>query len=169
VRISAGTHIILSCDKVWLQTNFGLLIGFIGWTLWYSAWLHFTFRYYTHTSVHSHLFTSRCFVPASNGGRSPSSVSRTVLGLSYQLLTATAHNDWTAVVPYLTHSLTCPAYNISARTAKKTPLPCCSTGRCLVTAVGQLRISRSLTSNGSTFHNTDVFCGYLCASRQISI
>jgi hypothetical protein len=34
----------------------------IYWTLWY-----------THTSVHSHVFISRCSVAASNGGRSPSS------------------------------------------------------------------------------------------------
>jgi hypothetical protein len=39
----------------------------IYWTLWYSAWLHFTIHYYTHTSVHSHFFISRCSVAASNG------------------------------------------------------------------------------------------------------
>jgi hypothetical protein len=40
----------------------------IYWTLWYSAWLHC----YTHTSVHSHVFTCFCSVATSNGGRSPS-------------------------------------------------------------------------------------------------
>jgi hypothetical protein len=45
----------------------------IYWTPWYSACPHFIVYYCTHTSVHIHVFTSRFSVPASNGGRSPSS------------------------------------------------------------------------------------------------
>jgi hypothetical protein len=49
--------------------GFGLVVGFIG--------LFDTARDYTlqvtvtHTSIHSHVFTSRCLIAASNGGRSP--------------------------------------------------------------------------------------------------
>jgi hypothetical protein len=39
------------------------------------------------------VFTSRCFIMAFDGGRSPFSGSRNIPGLSYQLLTATAHNS----------------------------------------------------------------------------
>jgi hypothetical protein len=42
-----------------------------------------------------------CLIATSNGGRSPSSGFPTVPGLRYQLLTATAHNDWTPVVLWL--------------------------------------------------------------------
>jgi hypothetical protein len=38
-----------------------------------SIWLHFTVYCHTLASIHSHVFTSRCSVAASNGGRSPSS------------------------------------------------------------------------------------------------
>jgi hypothetical protein len=59
---------ILSRD--WSVTIDGFWIGDrIYWTLWYSAWLHFTIHNYTY----SHVFTSCLSVAASNGGRSPSS------------------------------------------------------------------------------------------------
>jgi hypothetical protein len=51
------------------------------------------------------VFTSRCLEAASNGRRSPSSGLLNGPGLSYQLLTATAHNDWTAAVHSLTYQL----------------------------------------------------------------
>jgi hypothetical protein len=75
----------------------------------------------------------------------------------------------------LTHSLThqrtvphftkCPVYNISARTAHKTPYlifvvqlllweHVCLRSRYSVRAVVYLLISRSLTSNGSAYHNS---------------
>jgi hypothetical protein len=56
----------------WLQTGFGLMIGFIG--LFDTARdynLQFTVMH-IHTIVHSRVFTS-LMVTASNGGRSPSS------------------------------------------------------------------------------------------------
>jgi hypothetical protein len=58
----------VTIDGVWIS-------NWIYWTvtLRYSSWLYFTIHYYTHTSVHIHVFTSRCSVAASNGGRSPSS------------------------------------------------------------------------------------------------
>jgi hypothetical protein len=75
--------------------------------------------------------------------------SRTVPGFIYQLLTSTAHKEWTPANS-LTHSLTnelpfnsltnsahrlhftyCPAYNISARTTQKTQFFFC----CLIVVV----------------------------------
>jgi hypothetical protein len=57
----------VAIDGFWFEDR-------IYWTLWYSAWLHFTVHCYTHThthtSVHNH---SRCLVGSSNGGLSPSS------------------------------------------------------------------------------------------------
>jgi hypothetical protein len=68
---------------------------------WFIA-LFDTARDYTlhFTATHSHQFPlprlqCRCLVAASNGGHSPTSGFQTVIGLSYQRLTATAHN-WTA-------------------------------------------------------------------------
>jgi hypothetical protein len=74
-----------------------------------------------HSSVHSHVFIAVAWkqlpmadVPLLQG-------SQTVPGLSFQLLTATDHKDWTAVVLELTHQpsnsqidwlVTYPAYNI---------------------------------------------------------
>jgi hypothetical protein len=55
----------------WLQTGFGLVIGFLG--LLCNTWLHLTNHYHRQTGVHSLVFTSRCSVAASNGGCSPSS------------------------------------------------------------------------------------------------
>jgi hypothetical protein len=43
----------------------------IYWTLWYRAWLHFTFNYYT--LCPQLRLDCRCLVAASNGGRFPSS------------------------------------------------------------------------------------------------
>jgi hypothetical protein len=66
----------VTIDGVWIGNR-------IYWALWY-----------THSRLHCH-----CLVAASNSRRSPSSVgSRTVPGLSYQLLTAAAHNDWIVAV-----------------------------------------------------------------------
>jgi hypothetical protein len=49
---------------------------------------------HTRSSLSVTVFTNRCLVAASNGELSPSSVgTRTVAGLSHQLLTARAHND----------------------------------------------------------------------------
>jgi hypothetical protein len=65
---------ILSLVWVGLQTGFGLWIGFIDSliqrvTRLYNSVLHT----YTHISVYSHVFTSRCSVAAYNGARCPSS------------------------------------------------------------------------------------------------
>jgi hypothetical protein len=61
--------VTMNIDGFWIDDR-------IYWTLRYSVWLHFTIHYYTHahtTSVHSHVFISRCSVATSNGRRSPSS------------------------------------------------------------------------------------------------
>jgi hypothetical protein len=56
-------------------------------TTLYSTLLH------TYTSVHSHVFISRCLVVAFNGGHSLPPRSRNLTALKYQLLTAIALND----------------------------------------------------------------------------
>jgi hypothetical protein len=45
--------ILVTTDGFWIDDR-------IYWTLWYSAWLHLTYYYYTRSraSVHSHLFTA---------------------------------------------------------------------------------------------------------------
>jgi hypothetical protein len=77
---------------LWLCMGFGLMIKFI-WLFdtAHDYILQFTItctRARTHKSVHSHIFTSA------------------IPDLSYQLLTATAHNDWTSAVLWLTNSVT---------------------------------------------------------------
>jgi hypothetical protein len=73
IRLDVQTITMLPRVWVWLQSGFWI-DDRIYWTLLlqrvttlYSPLLH------RHTSVHSHVFTSRCLVAASNGGRSPSS------------------------------------------------------------------------------------------------
>jgi hypothetical protein len=81
-----------------LLAGFGLMIGFI--ELLNNSWLHFTYHYYTQTSVLSLSQAS----PAAAWWRLPTvDVTlplgfQTVPGLSYQLLTTTAHNNWTSAV-----------------------------------------------------------------------
>jgi hypothetical protein len=68
------------------------MTGFIGL---FDTARDYTLQYTvnTHTSVHSHVFTSRCSVAASNDWNSLFVGSRTVPGLIYELLTSTAHSD----------------------------------------------------------------------------
>jgi hypothetical protein len=55
----------------------------IYWTPWYTT-LNCTLQVtVTQTSVHSHVFASRCFVADSNDGRYPSPAFPNCLGLSY--------------------------------------------------------------------------------------
>jgi hypothetical protein len=54
--------------------------------------LQFTITH-THACVHNHVYTNRCSVAAFNDDVPLPLSSRTTRGLSYQLLTATAHND----------------------------------------------------------------------------
>jgi hypothetical protein len=134
---------ILSRVCVWLYTGFGLIIGFIGP---FNTARDYTLQF-THTHIHTHTLVST--VPSSLAvarWRLPL-CSRIISGLSYQLLTATAHKNSTRAVHLLiklvthqpSHSIVlkstdwlnllptnCPACNISARTAHKTPfLWCC--------------------------------------------
>jgi hypothetical protein len=68
-------------------------------TTLYSSLLH------THTSSHSHVFTSRCFVEASNGGRSFSSGFPKCL----QLQLPASHNNLIPSDNSLIHlTLLCP-------------------------------------------------------------
>jgi hypothetical protein len=122
----------VTIDGVWISC-------WIYWTLWYSAWLHFTFHYNTLTSVHSHVVNSHCLVTASNGGSSTSSgfpncPRASATSFSQQQLTATVlqFSNWVTKSPTDSTPLNdrlftnCPSYNISARTAKKTPFLSCS-------------------------------------------
>jgi hypothetical protein len=72
VQVNTLNHSAYYTVTWWCVTIDGSWIGDWIWLLDtgrdYTS--HFTI---THTSVHSHVFTSRCLVAASNGGRSPSS------------------------------------------------------------------------------------------------
>jgi hypothetical protein len=71
------------------------IIGFIGlFDRTRDNTLQFTVKH-AQTSVHRHIFTSRCLVAASTADVRLSLGSRTVRCLDYQLLTATAHHGWT--------------------------------------------------------------------------
>jgi hypothetical protein len=55
-EVSMYKVIILSRVRVTVD---GVWIGnLIYWTLTHNSWLHFTVRYHTQTSVHSHVFTA---------------------------------------------------------------------------------------------------------------
>jgi hypothetical protein len=76
--------------------DFGSMMGFIGlfdtirdYTVQFTAYA----RTLTHTSVHSHIFTSRYLVAASTADVPLSLSSLTDYGLSYQILTATEQNN----------------------------------------------------------------------------
>jgi hypothetical protein len=60
-------HVILmNIDRFWID-------GRIYWTLWYSAWLHFTIHCYTNTLVSTVISSLSLPDSGSNGGCSPSS------------------------------------------------------------------------------------------------
>jgi hypothetical protein len=121
---------ILSRVWMWLYTGFGLVIEFIG--------LFDTQRVTTlHISlVHTHAYQCpqsrlhcRCFVVASNDRRSLPLGSRTVPGVSYQLLAATAHNS-----SYLTDS---PTNSVNWLTHHSLPATNQSHSQSYVTTDGQ--------------------------------
>jgi hypothetical protein len=128
-------------SRVWMTIDDVCIRDWIYWTLWYSAWLHFT----VHSSVHSQCFTSRRLVAASNGGRFTSSgilncprsqlaashsnssqrlnLSSSLMNLLTNLSTHRPTNS--SQLNWLLELLpNCPAYNISARPAQKTL--CCN-------------------------------------------
>jgi hypothetical protein len=137
-----------------------------------SAWLHFKIHYYTHFGVHSHVFTSRCSVAASNVGRPTSSgfpnYPRPQLTASHSN-SSQRLNLRSSLTQWMTNSVThqptnstqltltnSPAYSISARTAQKTLFLCCRL-RPLHGNCSCLIVSRSLPSNRSTCHNRNIF------------
>jgi hypothetical protein len=116
----------------------------------YSHTLHFTGA---HTQVFSACYGFISLLVTASNGRHFSSFR--FPGLSYQLPTAAAHNDCTATVLWLTDSpANCPAYNISALTAQKTPFLCCCLGnRHLHSVVCVVACFAVVPSNGSTCKN----------------
>jgi hypothetical protein len=123
---------------------------------------------HAHTSVfvHSRVFTSHCLVAAAHGRRSPSSgfpnCPPTQLP-AWNINSSQRLKPSSPLTHSLTHqpndsSLTCPASDISARTAQKTQFLCCWLQPLPITAVVYLLLSRSLPRNGSTCHNmlTDI-------------
>jgi hypothetical protein len=85
--VSHKMSFILS--RVWVNMD-GIWIGNrMYWTLCIQR----VTTVYTH-SVHSHVFTSRCSVAASNGGRTPSSRFPNYPHTS--AISFSAHKDWTA-------------------------------------------------------------------------
>jgi hypothetical protein len=74
---------------------------------YYSYTYHYTLQFIvTHTSIYSHVFTSRCLVTAPNGGRSPSSGFPNCPRPQLQASNSNSNSDWTATVLWLTHQLT---------------------------------------------------------------
>jgi hypothetical protein len=99
----------LSCDRVTIKRSW--FDNRMYWTLWYSAWLRFAIHYYTHT--HTHTKYPQSYLQQSlpgNGFQRRTfpflSVPKPFPCLSYQLITATAHNEWTPAVLWLIQSLT---------------------------------------------------------------
>jgi hypothetical protein len=143
-----STYIVTYME--WLQMGFELMIGFTG--LFDTArdyTLQFTIIY-THTSVHSHVFTSRCSVAASKGGHSPSSRfsnyprpqlpasnsnSSQWLNLSSSLTNSVTHQPTNCAQLTNLTPINCFAYNISAPIAQKTTFLLRFTCRWLVTPV----------------------------------
>jgi hypothetical protein len=72
--MNARYSMICHSTITWLTIHGFRIDDRIYWTIWYSAWLHFTVHYDTHTHIsgHSHVFPNRCLVAVSNGGRFPS-------------------------------------------------------------------------------------------------
>jgi hypothetical protein len=89
--------ILFSSDRLTMD---GFWIG--NWnycTLCYSAWLHFTGHYYTHTLLSTVTFSLVVAWQRLPTVDPPLPLgSRNVSGFSYQLFTETAHNEWTSAV-----------------------------------------------------------------------
>jgi hypothetical protein len=143
-------------------------------------YLPFIFHYYIHTSVHSHVFTSRCLVADSNGGRSRHLGFRTI---PVPQLPASHSNSSQGLNPSspLTNSLThqptqlnsdqvtlanCPDCSISAGIAQKTPFLCC----CSMFAVGKWFLAKPLLSSGYCIVASFAFVAYqrVCTPHYIS-
>jgi hypothetical protein len=156
----------VTIDGVWIGDR-------IFYTLWYRALLQvriiLSLFYTLHKSLEdtlvlltllqSSVAVSRQWLPTADVPLSLG--SRNVPSLSYQLLTATAHNDWTAAVLFVT----CPPYSISHGSRRKHrssvavqlfPLEhACLRSRYFVTDVAETLISRSSPVNVSTCYSTN--------------
>jgi hypothetical protein len=139
---SIQSHFWQQLSRVWVTVIQFWIDKWIYWTLWYSAWLHFTVHYYTHTHTHTHTHTLLSTVTSSlsllgSGFQrwtfpflwvpEPSLASAT--SCSQQLPTSTELRS-SPLIHKPTNSTRLAltdwhAYNISARTAQKTPFHCC--------------------------------------------
>jgi hypothetical protein len=126
-------HVIVTVDGVWIGNS-------IYWTLWYSAWLQFTFHYYTHTFPQSRLYYP-------------------LLGSGFQQ--RIFHFFW---VPELS-STSLSQQQLKTTEPQRlsyqlTPLHCCCclklklllSNGCYIAA-----FSRSLRSNGPTYHINPIY------------
>lgn len=128
----------MTIDEVWIDDR-------IYWTSFNIARdYNFTIHYYTHTSVHIHVFINRCLIAALTADLPllwvPELSQASNISFSQHMLTTT-EPQWTSNLltrrptPHCTHlksiKLTSvhfsnyPAY-ISTQTAQKPPLLCCS-------------------------------------------
>jgi hypothetical protein len=147
----------------WLQMGFGLMIEFIGLfdTVHDYPWQFTITHTHTHTPTHSAMSPVLSSLAVAGSQLAMADVplplgSWTIPGLSYQLLTPTAHNNQTSAVLWLTHKLShsttnstqltltnCPAVNISAWTTQKTPFHYC----CAIVAMETCLFTKLLLSH----------------------
>jgi hypothetical protein len=167
---------VIIMSRVWVTKDW-----FIG--LLYNSWLHFINHYHKQTSIHSHVFSSRCSVAACNGTRSPSSASP---NCSRPQLPASNSDSSQRLKPSssLTHSLTQNAttlhftqlhstelapfhstsYVVPARTSQKTELSYCCVSICCGSYLATTAIySHHLAlSHVSTWHRILLYCFCAC-------
>jgi hypothetical protein len=163
----------LILSRVWVWTVFGVIIAFIKFVYTMRDYT-FHYRYYTHISVHSQVFTSRCSIAASNGGRSlfskfpnylrpqlPASQGNSSQrlnlssSLTYWFINSVTHQQTNSTQLNWLHFTNCPAYDISARTVQITPSYLCYCIQVLCSCLCDAHViaSQPVPSNGRCLQN----------------